>query len=65
MHFGRAGIMWRIINEMWCEALPVVAALCSVKCNSAGNEIGNFVCIRFMVNEICFAWTAVSSRFST
>jgi hypothetical protein len=49
---------------MWSEAL-VVAALHSIKRNSAGNEIGNFVCIRFMVNEICFAWSTVPSRFST
>jgi hypothetical protein len=37
---------------------------CSVKSNSAGNEIGNFVCIRFMVNETSFTWTAVPMRFS-
>jgi len=36
----------------------------SVKSNSVDNEIGNFVCIRFMLNEASFIWTAVPMRFS-
>jgi len=42
-----------------------MVTLWCIKRNSAGNEIGTFVCIRFMVNESCITQNAVPKRFST